>query len=188
MQLDNLPAGKSVPDDINVVIEIGSNSSPIKYEIDKLSGAVMVDRFLGTAMFYPCEYGFIPHTLSEDGDPVDVLVISPYTLMPGVVVRCRPIGMLKMTDESGKDAKILAVPVDKLTTRYQKIQKPTDLKKELLAAITHFFTHYKDLEQGKWVKVEGWEEGDAAREEIRASVARYNQQKGIVNIKQSHGN
>ena len=105
MKLENLPAGKQVPDDINVVIEIPSHSNPIKYEVDKESGMVMVDRFIGTSMFYPCEYGFIPHTLSEDGDPVDVLVVSPFSLIPGAVIRCRPIGVLKMTDESGKDAK-----------------------------------------------------------------------------------
>lgn len=174
MRLENLPAGKALPDDINVVIEIPSNSEPIKYEVDKESGMVMVDRFIGTAMFYPCEYGFIPHTLSEDGDPTDVLVVSPYSLRPGVVVRCRPIGMLKMTDESGKDSKILAVPVDKLTQRYQHVQKPEDLGQGFLNVIEHFFTHYKDLEKGKWVKVDGWEGIDAARHEILASEKRYN--------------
>jgi inorganic pyrophosphatase len=177
MGLENLPAGKQVPDDINVVIEIPSNGSPIKYEVDKESGLVMVDRFLGTAMFYPCEYGFIPHTLSEDGDPVDVLVVSPYTLIPGSAIRCRPIGMLRMTDESGKDAKILAVPVDKLTPRYKHVQKPEDLDKNLLNAIEHFFKHYKDLEPGKWVKIDGWEGIDSARSEILASVKRYDAQK-----------
>ena len=176
MKLENLPAGKQVPDDINVVIEIPSHSNPIKYEVDKESGMVMVDRFLGTSMFYPCEYGFVPHTLSEDGDPVDVLVVSPFSLNPGVVVRCRPIGMLKMTDESGKDAKILAVPVSKLTPRYQHVQKPEDLGMELLDAISHFFTHYKDLEKGKWVKVDGWEGIDAAKKEIMDSVKRYQDQ------------
>ena len=176
MGLNNLKVGKNVPDDINVVIEIPSNSSPIKYEVDKDSGMVMVDRFLGTAMFYPCEYGFVPHTLSEDGDPVDVLVVSPHSLIPGAVIRCRPVGMLRMTDESGKDAKILAVPVDKLTTRYQHVRKPLDLGKELIDAIEHFFTHYKDLEKGKWVKVEGWEDIDSARSEILASVERYQHQ------------
>ena len=180
MRLENLPAGKGIPDDINVVIEIPSNSSPIKYELDKESGMVMVDRFLGTAMFYPCEYGFIPHTLSEDGDPVDVLVISPYSLSPGVVIRCRPIGMLRMTDESGRDTKILTVPVTKLTTRYQHVQKPEDLGKELLASIEHFFTHYKDLETGKWVKVEGWEGIDSARKEILASVERYQKKEQVT--------
>lgn len=173
MGFSQLKVGKQVPDDINVVIEIPSNSSPIKYEVDKDSGMVMVDRFLGTSMVYPCEYGFVPHTLSEDGDPVDVLVISPFSLMPGVVIRCRPVGMLRMTDESGKDAKILAVPVDKLTPRYQQVNKPEDLGKELIAAIEHFFTHYKDLEKGKWVKVEGWADVNAAKQEILASVERY---------------
>ncbi len=177
MRLENLPAGKKIPDDINVVIEIPSQSSPIKYELDKESGMVMVDRFLGTSMFYPCEYGFIPHTLSEDGDPVDVLVISPFSLIPGAVVRCRPVGMLRMTDESGKDAKILAVPVDKLTPRYQHVQKPEDIGMELLKAIEHFFTHYKDLEKGKWVKVDGWEDIKAAKKEILASVGRYQEKK-----------
>lgn len=173
MGLENLQAGKSVPDDVNVVIEIPSNSNPIKYEVDKDSGMVMVDRFLGTSMFYPCEYGFVPHTLSEDGDPVDVLVVSPYTLIPGSVIRCRPIGMLRMTDESGKDAKILAVPVSKLTPRYDHVQKPEDLGKDLLNAIEHFFKHYKDLENGKWVKVEGWEGLESAKKEITASVQRF---------------
>ncbi len=175
MGLENLQAGKQIPDDINVVIEIPSHSSPIKYEIDKQSGMVTVDRFLGTAMFYPCEYGFIPHTLSEDGDPVDVLVVSPYSLIPNSVIRCRPIGVLRMADESGKDAKILAVPVDKLTTRYAHIKKPEDLDQELINSISHFFTHYKDLEKGKWAKLEGWEGLEEAKKEILASVERYQQ-------------
>lgn len=180
MGLENLEAGKKIPDDFNVVIEISSHSDPIKYEIDKASGMVMVDRFLGTSMSYPCEYGFIPHTLSEDGDPVDVLVISPFILSPGVVVRCRPIGMLRMTDESGKDAKILAVPVDKLTPRYKNVKEPMDIGKDKLDSIEHFFSHYKDLEPGKWVKVDGWENIDAAREEILASVNRYKENKEIA--------
>lgn len=173
MGLENLSAGKHLPEDINVVIEIPGNSKPVKYEVDKDSGMVMVDRFLGTSMIYPCEYGFVPHTLSEDGDPVDVLVVAPYSLFPGAVIRCRPIGMLRMTDESGKDAKILAVPIDKLTPRYQHIQKPEDLGSELLNAIEHFFTHYKDLEKGKWVKVDGWEGIASAHEEIMASLKRF---------------
>jgi inorganic pyrophosphatase len=173
MGLENLQAGKQIPDDLNVVIEISSNSDPIKYEVDKDSGMVMVDRYLGTSMFYPCEYGFVPHTLSEDGDPVDVLVVSPYSLHPGTVVRCRPIGMLRMTDESGKDAKILAVPVSKLTPRYDNIEKPEDLGKQLLNAIEHFFKHYKDLESGKWVKIDGWEGIESAKNEILASVQRF---------------
>lgn len=173
MGFENLQAGKQLPDDVNVVIEIPSNSYPVKYEVDKESGMIMVDRYLGTSMFYPCEYGFIPHTLSEDGDPVDVLVVSPYSLQPRSVVRCRPIGMLRMTDESGKDAKILAVPVAKLTPRYDHVQKPEDLGKDLLNAIEHFFKHYKDLEAGKWVKIDGWENVDSARKEIIASADRY---------------
>lgn len=177
MGLENLQAGKQLPDDFNVVIEIPSNQSPIKYEFDKQSSMIFVDRFIATAMFYPCEYGFIPHTLSEDGDPADVLVVSPYSLVPGAVVRCRPVGMLRMTDESGKDAKILAVPVTKLTPRYQHVQKPEDLGQVLLDQIEHFFTHYKDLEAGKWVKIDGWESIDAARAEIMASVSRYEEDK-----------
>src|SRR5579883_1222803 len=172
MSLKQIDSGRQVPNDVNVVIEIPSRSDPVKYEVDKKSGVLMVDRFVATCMHYPCDYGFIPQTLSEDGDPVDVLVVAPYSLIPGVIVRCRPIGMLRMTDESGKDAKILAVPVDKLTTRYQHVSKPTDLGKELLDAIEHFFTHYKDLEKGKWVKVDGWENVESARSEILASVKR----------------
>jgi len=173
MGLEHVEAGRSVPDDINVVIEIPANSDPVKYEVDKKSGMVMVDRFIGTSMIYPCDYGFIPHTLSEDGDPVDVLVVTPFALHPGVVVRCRPIGMLRMTDESGPDAKILAVPVDKLTPEYKKKKKPEDLGAGLLAKIGHFFQHYKDLEPGKWVKIDGWEGLEAAKKEILASVERY---------------
>lgn len=180
MGIENLEAGRQIPDEINVVIEIPSQHSPIKYEIDKDSGMVMVDRFLGTAMFYPCEYGFIPHTLGEDGDPADVLVISPYSLLPGSVIRCRPLGLLRMTDESGKDAKILAVPVDKLTSRYKSVQKPEDLGKDLLDMISHFFTHYKDLDNGKWAKVDGWENGDSAKKEILASIKRYQQKKEVA--------
>ena len=177
MRLEHLPAGQQVPDDINVVIEIPSNGSPIKYEVDKTNGMISVDRFLTTAMAYPCEYGFIPHTLSEDGDPTDVLVVSPYPLYPGVVIRCRPLGMLCMTDESGKDVKVLAVPVSKLTTRYQHIQTAGDLGKELLATIEHFFTHYKDLEAGKWTKVDGWKNLEETKKEILLSVKRYQQEK-----------
>lgn len=180
MGLENLQAGKQIPDDFNVVIEIPSHASPIKYEIDKHTGMVMVDRFLKTSMSYPCEYGFIPHTLSEDGDPVDVLVISPYSLMPGAVIRCRPIGLLRMTDESGKDAKILAVPVTKLTPQYQHIEKSEDLGEDLLKRIEHFFIHYKDLDKEKWVKMEGWDSLEAAKKEITAGVERYNATKHVA--------
>ena len=180
MNLEHLPAGHSIPDDINVIIEISSNRDPIKYEIDKNSGMVMVDRFLATSMFYPCEYGFVPHTLSEDGDPLDVLVVSPFSLMPGILIPCRPVGMLRMTDESGKDAKILAVPVTKLTPRYQHVQKPEDLGKEFIATIEHFFKHYKDLENGKWAKVDGWDDMEGAKKEILASIKRYQNKKEVA--------
>lgn len=173
MGLENLKAGVNVPDDFNVVIEIPSRSSPIKYEVDKASGLVKVDRFLATAMMYPCEYGFIPKTLSEDGDPLDVLVICPYSLFPGVVIRCRPIGMLRMTDDSGKDTKVLAVPVNEVTTEYQHINKLKDVGERLLNAIEHFFKHYKELEKGKWSKIDSWDEAPAARKEILESIKRY---------------
>lgn len=175
MGLESVSAGKSVPDDINVIIEIPTRGEPVKYELDKASGAMMVDRFMATAMHYPCNYGFVPHTLCEDGDPVDVLVITPMPLITGSVVRCRPIGVLLMTDESGGDAKVLAVPVQKLTSMYDDVHGPDDLPRLLLDQITHFFEHYKDLEKGKWVKVEGWQGADAARQEILDSVRRYEQ-------------
>ena len=175
MSFDQIPAGKSLPDDINVIIEIPMNGEPVKYEVDKDSGALFVDRVLGTSMHYPCNYGYVPHTLCGDGDPVDVLVLMPHALMPGSVVRCRPVGVLKMTDESGEDAKVLAVPVDKVTTLYSKVQSVSDVPEITLKAIEHFFEHYKDLEPGKWVKVEGWEDAAAARAEITDSVSRYQQ-------------
>ena len=173
MNLDRVTAGRDVPNDINVVVEIPMNGDPIKYELDKATGAMFVDRFMSTAMFYPCNYGYIPKTLSEDGDPVDVLVITPVPLIPGVVVRCRPIGVLKMTDEAGSDEKLLAVPVDKLINIYRHIQSPRDLPELTLARISHFFEHYKDLEQGKWVKVEGWHGPDEAKQVILDGAARF---------------
>ena len=173
MSLNKVSSGRNLPDDFNVIIEIPSHGEPIKYEVDKESGAMFVDRFMSTAMHYPCNYGYIPHTLSEDGDPVDVLVVTPIPLITGVVVRCRPIGMLKMTDEAGVDGKLLAVPVDKLCGLYRGVSRPEDLQALLLAQISHFFEHYKDLEEGKWVKVEGWAGVDDARAEILAGVERY---------------
>lgn len=173
MNLDQISSGKDVPNDINVIIEIPTKSEPVKYEVDKKSGALFVDRFLGTAMFYPCNYGYVPGTLSEDGDPVDVLVITPAPLISGSVIRCRPVGMLKMTDESGTDAKILAVPITKLSRIYQHVQSHKDVCPELLATITHFFEHYKDLEAEKWVKVDGWVGPEEAKKEIVASIERY---------------
>jgi len=171
--LNKVPSGRDLPNDFNVIIEIPMNADPIKYEVDKESGAIFVDRFMGTAMHYPCNYGYVPKTLSDDGDPVDVLVITPFPLIPGVVVRCRPIGVLKMTDESGEDAKILAVPVDKVLSIYSHWQKPEDLNELRLRQIQHFFEHYKDLEKGKWVKIDGWYGPEEAKQEILSGVAAY---------------
>lgn len=173
MGLEKLSAGTNPPEEINVVIEIGSMSVPIKYEYEKEANMIHVDRFLETTMFYPCEYGFIPQTLSEDGDPVDVLVVAPFSLMPGVFITCRPIGMLKMTDEAGKDTKILSVPISKVSKKYDHVQKPADL--EEIRQIEHFFRHYKDLEQGKWSKIDGWEDANAAKEAILEGIQRYRQ-------------
>ena len=173
MSLDRVPAGRDIPNDFNVIIEIPAHGEPIKYEVDKDSGAMFVDRFMSTAMHYPCNYGYIPHPLSEDGDPVDVLVITPIPLITGVVVRCRPVGMLKMADEAGEDAKLLAVPVDKLTNLYRDIESPRDLPESMLSQISHFFEHYKDLEAGKWVKVQGWVGAEEAKAEILAGERRY---------------
>ena len=166
MALNNVPSGKSLPNDVNVIIEITADSDPAKYEVDKESGAIFVDRFMSTSMHYPCNYGYIPHTISGDGDPVDVLVLSQFALPPGVVVRCRPIGMLKMTDEAGEDAKLLAVPVDKLTPMYRDVSGPRDLPQLVLDQISHFFAHYKDLEPGKFVKINGWVGIEEAKKEI----------------------
>jgi inorganic pyrophosphatase len=176
MSLSNVPAGRNVPEDFNVIIEIPMNADPIKYEVDKETGAIFVDRFMGTAMHYPCNYGYIPQTISDDGDPVDVLVVTPFPLIPGVVVRCRPIGVLRMKDEAGGDAKLLAVPVDKVLPIYKHWQKPDDMNELRLQQIQHFFEHYKDLEPGKWVKIEGWFGPDEAKEEIMNGVAAYNRE------------
>lgn len=173
MTLMNVPSGKDLPNDFNVIIEIPMQSAPVKYEVDKASGAIFVDRFMGTAMHYPCNYGYIPHTLSEDGDPVDVLVMTPVPLISGVVVRCRPLGMLKMTDEAGPDAKLLAVPVDKLCPLYAHLKSYADVSAWHLNMIAHFFEHYKDLDKGKWVKVDGWFGIEEASQEILSAVARY---------------
>src|SRR5258706_2789251 len=151
MSLDRVPAGRDLPNDFNVVIEIPMNADPVKYEVDKDTGAVFVDRFMSTAMHYPCNYGYIPHTLSDDGDPVDVLVLSPFPLITGVVVRCRPLGMLKMDDEAAGDSKVLAVPIDKLSSVYRTMQSIRDLPERTIRQMEHFFAHYKDLEAGKWV-------------------------------------
>ena len=173
MIIDRVTSGDDVPHNVNVVVEIPAHSDPVKYEIDKDTGAMFVDRFMSTAMHYPCNYGYIPHTLSCDGDPVDVLVLTPVPLISGSVVKCRPVGVLKMTDESGDDAKVLAVPVDKLCKSYRQVQDFRDLSPHMLDQIAHFFEHYKDLDEGKWVRVEGWAGVDEAKKEIMDSVAMF---------------
>jgi inorganic pyrophosphatase len=173
MGYNTIPAGKDLPNDIYVAIEIPANSSPIKYEIDKDMDALLVDRFMATPMFYPANYGYINNTLADDGDALDVLVITPYPVVPGAVIRARPVGVLKMSDEAGGDEKLLAVPHEKLTTLYNDIQDIDDVPQLLKDQIAHFFENYKDLEKGKWVKIEGWENADAAREAIMKSAAAY---------------
>jgi len=173
MSLLAVSSGHDIPNDVNVIIEIPLHGLPVKYEVNKDSGALFVDRFLSTSMVYPINYGYIPQTLSEDGDPVDVMVLTPTPVVHGSVIRVRTIGMLQMTDESGVDAKLLAVPISKLCKDYDHIQSHNDLPKALLDRIAHFFTHYKDLEEGKWVKVGGWADRDAAHQEIVQSIQRY---------------
>lgn len=177
MSLNNVPAGKELPDDFYVVIEIPQNHDPIKYEVDKDTGCLFVDRFMSAPMFYPCNYGYINNTLSLDGDPVDVLVPSAYPLQPGSVIRCRPVGVLKMTDESGEDAKVFAVPHTKISKEYDHMQNVDDIPALMQAQIQQFFERYKDLESGKWVKVDGWADVQAAREEILSSAKRYQKTK-----------
>ena len=173
MSLDNVTPGNNVPESFNVIIEIPMNADPVKYEVDKATSAIFVDRFMSTSMHYPTNYGYVPKTISGDGDPVDVLVITPVPLIPGVVVTCRAIGILKMTDEAGEDGKVLAVPVDKILSIYSHWKKPEDMNPIRLKTIAHFFEHYKDLEPNKWVKVEGWECPEAAHKEILDGIANY---------------
>lgn len=177
MSLNDVPAGKSVPDEVNVIIEIPAYSAPVKYEVDKDTGALWVDRFMATCMQYPANYGYVNNTLSNDGDPVDVLVMTPHPLVHGSVIPCRPVGVLNMTDESGEDAKVIAVPKDKLSSIYRDIQDINDVPELLKQQIEHFFSRYKDLEPNKWVKIDGWNDVEAAKKEITDSVARYEQQK-----------
>lgn len=165
MGFSAIPAGKDLPNDINVIIEIPAFAPPVKYEIDKDTDCVWVDRLQSTTMQYPANYGYINDTLSDDGDPVDVLVVTPHPLMIGSVIRCRPIGIFKMTDDGGQDAKVIAVPVDKLSRIYSEIEKVEDIPL-LKEQVEHFFSHYKDLEPGKWVKVDGWGDVEDARQEI----------------------
>jgi len=173
MILDRVGPGKDAPNEINVIIEIPMRGEPVKYEVDKETGAMFVDRFMDVSMVYPCNYGYLPHTLSEDGDPVDVLVLTPVPLISGSVVRSRPIGLLQMHDENGPDPKVLAVPGDKTYKSYAHLQNIEDMNPAALARIAHFFERYKDLEDGKWVKLDSWLDADAARAEITASLQRF---------------
>ncbi|MDN5862050.1 MAG: inorganic diphosphatase [Salinisphaera sp.] len=171
MSLFEVPSGRAVPDDINVIVEIPMHSEPVKYEMDKATRVLFVDRVLTTAMQYPCNYGYVPHTLCGDGDPLDALVVMPVPVQPGCVIRARPVGVLKMTDESGEDAKLITVPHVKVFPAYAGIHSMDDLNPMTLERIAHFFAHYKDLEEGKWVRIEGWEGIDSARAEITNSQA-----------------
>ncbi len=172
MDISQLPIGDNAPYECNVIIEVPMGGNPVKYELDKASGAMFVDRFLHTAMHYPCNYGFIPHTLSDDGDPVDAAVLGQHMVAPGVVIPSRPIGVLMMEDESGIDEKILCVPVDRLHPYYENVGSFRDIRPIMLEQIAHFFAHYKDLEKGKWVEVRKWGEAEEAFELIRQGVER----------------
>ena len=172
MRLEAIPVGNNPPEDVNVIVEVGIGGEPIKYEMNKEAGTLFVDRFLHTPMRYPGNYGFVPHTLSDDGDPIDVLVANTRPIAPGAVINVRPVGVLKMEDESGGDEKIVAVPSPKLTKRYLHVQTYSDLPQITLDQIRHFFEHYKDLEPGKWVKVLGWGDAAEARAMIEAAIER----------------
>ncbi len=177
MNLEALSIGSNPPHDVNVVIEVPIGGEPIKYEMDKASGALVVDRFLYTSMRYPGNYGFIPHTLSGDGDPVDVIVANTRAIVPGAVMSCRVVGVLLMEDEAGADEKLLAVPSSKLTQRYDGVQNYSDLPEITLRQIEHFFEHYKDLEPGKWVKIKGWGDAETARQMVIEGIERASQSK-----------
>jgi inorganic pyrophosphatase len=172
VRLDAISIGRNPPEEVNVVVEVPVGGEPIKYEMDKAAGTLVVDRFLYTAMRYPGNYGFIPHTLSDDGDPCDVLIASQRGIVPGAVIAVRPVGVLKMQDEAGGDEKILAVPVSRLTRRYEKVLNYTDLPEITLRQIEHFFEHYKDLESNKWVKVAGWGDAEEAKRLIVEAIER----------------
>ena len=175
MDIERISVGSEPPWDVNVIVEIPMGGQPVKYEMDKASNALFVDRFLHTTMSYPGNYGFIPHTLAEDGDPIDVLIVGPAAVVPGAVVRCRPVGLLQMADEKGNDEKIVAVPVDKLQPYFTNVRSYADLPERLLEQIRHFFTHYKDLERGRWAEVRGWEGPDEAARAIDAAIGRVGQ-------------
>ena len=172
MRLEAIPVGNNPPEDVNVIVEVGIGGEPIKYEMNKEAGTLFVDRFLHTPMRYPGNYGFVPHTLSDDGDPIDVLIANTRPIVPGAVINVRPIGVLKMEDDGGGDEKILAVPSPKLTKRYVHVMNYTDLPEITIGQIQHFFEHYKDLEPGKWAKIAGWGDAEEARRLIREAIAR----------------
>ena len=172
MRIDAIAVGANPPQDVNVIVEVPIGGEPIKYELDKAAGTLVVDRFLYTPMHYPGNYGFVPHTLSADGDPIDVLVANTRPILPGAVINVRPIGVLKMMDDAGRDEKILAVPAPKLTKRYEHVANYTDLPRITLEQVQHFFEHYKDLEPGKWVKMDGWGDAEEARQLLREAIAR----------------
>ena len=178
MNLEAVSIGKNPPEDVNVVIEVPIGGEPIKYEMDKASGALMVDRFLYTSMRYPGNYGFIPHTLSDDGDPCDVIVANTRAIVPGAIMSCRIVGVLMMEDEAGGDEKLIAVPSSKLTKRYDNVKNYTDLPQITLKQIEHFFEHYKDLEPNKWVKISGWRDADFAKQKVLEGIERAKNYKG----------
>ena len=173
MSFHRVSPGKHLPHEVNAIVEIPMDADPIKYEVDKASGAIFVDRVLSTPMRYPCNYGYMPQTLCGDGDPLDVLIVMPIPLIPGAVIACRPIGVMAMTDENGEDAKLIAVPSTKVFPAYQDIESVFDLPEHWRQRIQHFFEHYKDLEKGKWVRMDGWRDLHAAHEEIVQSIAAY---------------
>jgi inorganic pyrophosphatase len=172
MRIDAIAIGKNPPEDVNVIIEVPVGGEPIKYEMDKASGTLFVDRFLYTPMRYPGNYGFVPHTLSADGDPIDVLICNTRAVVPGAVMNCRPVGVLIMEDDGGGDEKVIAVPSSRITRRYDRVRTYQDLPDITLEQIRHFFEHYKDLEPGKWVRIKGWGDADEARKMIVEAIAR----------------
>ncbi len=182
MNLDRVGPGNNPPDEVNVIIEIPLRGEPVKYELDKETGALFVDRYLNTSMVYPCNYGYIPKTLALDGDPVDVLIATPMPIIHGAVMRCKPIGVLQMTDEAGDDSKILAIPIPKVSKFHREVDSPSDLQPALLDQIRHFFEHYKDLEPNKWVKVAGWGDAEEAKKEISEALVRYQQSDEKLNF------
>src|SRR3970282_1777406 len=182
MNLDRVGPGSNPPEEINVIIEIPIHGEPVKYELDKETGALFVDRYLNTSMVYPCNYGYIPRTLALDGDPVDVLIATPMPIIHGAVMRCHPIGLLEMTDEAGDDSKVLAIPINKVSKFHRDVNSYQDLQPALLDQITHFFEHYKDLEPNKWGKVHGWQDAEAARQEISGPLEGYSKSPDTPNF------